>query len=164
MSVAFVLSGSPSEVLAYSSRFYTIEYPRAEIPSGYRAKTYLFCSEVMGEPVLIYSQQLFDQAVWAIVKRIPVGQVMSYGEVARVAGFPRHVRMVSKSMSRCEQALPWHRVVRSDLSLAFKPGTQAYQTQKDRLEAEGVAFLKGRAVPVQQTEDLDRLIWGPDAD
>ena len=51
-------------------------------------------------------QKQFDQAVWEVVAGIPAGQVMAYGEVARVAGYPRHARMVSQAMARCPDALP----------------------------------------------------------
>ncbi len=54
---------------------------------------------------------------------------MSYGEVARFAGYPRHSRMVSKAMSRSPDALPWYRVVRADLSIAFPKDSSAYQKQ-----------------------------------
>ena len=106
----------------------------------------------------------FDKAVWDTVASIPCGQVLSYGEVARAAGYPRHARLVSKAMSRCTIPLPWYRVVRSDRTLAFKPGSDIYQTQKHHLEEEGVTFENGKVVPVVSDEniDLDTLLWGPD--
>lgn len=104
----------------------------------------------------------FDQAIWAAVRAIPHGQVMAYGEVARVAGFPRHARMVSKAMGRSPESLPWHRVVRSDRSLAFEVGSEAYDTQRQRLEAEGVTLLNGKLIAPKPVEDLDALIWGPE--
>ena len=106
----------------------------------------------------------FDRAIWDTVASIPRGQVLSYGEVARAAGYPRHARMVSKAMSRSETALPWYRVVRSDRTLAFNPESDIYQRQKRLLEDEGVTFVKGRAVSVVSDEktDLDTLLWGPE--
>jgi methylated-DNA-protein-cysteine methyltransferase-like protein len=56
---------------------------------------------------MTYAQNAFDQAIWAIVTNVPPGRVMSYGEVARAAGYPRHARMVSKAMSRSTEPLPW---------------------------------------------------------
>jgi methylated-DNA-protein-cysteine methyltransferase-like protein len=67
-------------------------------------------------------QAKFDQAIWKVVASIPAGQVMGYGEVAHAAGYPRHARMVSKAMSRSPEPLPWHRVVRSNRTLAFDVG------------------------------------------
>ncbi|MFW2374734.1 MAG: MGMT family protein [Gammaproteobacteria bacterium] len=109
------------------------------------------------------SQKKFDSAIWETVSSIATGRVMSYGEVARAAGFPRHARMVSKAMGRSTTALPWYRVVRSDRTLGFKPGTESYHKQKALLEQEGVQFLNGKVIPLEsdETEDLDKLLWGP---
>jgi len=88
---------------------------------------------------------------------------MSYGEVARAAGYPRHARMVSKAMSRSAEPLPWYRVVRSDRTLAFEPGSDSYNKQQALLENEGVQFINGKVIAVESDEanDLDKLLWGP---
>jgi len=88
---------------------------------------------------------------------------MSYGQVARGAGYPRHARMVSKAMSRSEEPLPWYRVIKSDYTLAFKVDGEAYNKQRALLEKEGVRFVGKRVVPVESNEstDLDELLWGP---
>ena len=67
-------------------------------------------------------QAKFDKAIWKMVSSIKSGRVMSYGQVARAAGYPRHARMVSKAMSRSEEPLPWYRVIRSDYTFAFDVG------------------------------------------
>ena len=112
------------------------------------------------------SENKFDKAIWTIVSSIEMGQVMSYGEVARAAGYPRHARMVSKAMSRSVNSLPWYRVVRSDRTLAFKVGTVQYIKQQNLLQNEGVQFSGGKVVQVGPTEveDLDALIWGESFD
>jgi methylated-DNA-protein-cysteine methyltransferase-like protein len=109
------------------------------------------------------AQHKFDKAIWKTVSAIASGQVMSYGEVARAAGYPRHARMVSKAMSRSDEPLPWYRVVRSDRTLAFEVGSESYNKQQGLLEKEGVQIIKGKVVPVDKNEDkdLDELIWGP---
>ena len=103
----------------------------------------------------------FDKAVWKVVASIPVGRVMSYGEVARSAGFPKHARMVSKAMSRSKEALPWFRVVRSNRTLAFDTDTHAYKKQAHLLEKEGVKITNGKVIPLQSDDDasLDKLLW-----
>ena len=103
----------------------------------------------------------FDRAIWDTVASIPRGRVMSYGEVARAAGYPRHARMVSRAMSRADFPLPWYRVVRSDRTLAFPVGNRAYTKQKKLLEQEGVTFVDGKIVSEDITKDLDELLWGP---
>ena len=110
-----------------------------------------------------YSQSGFDKAIWQTVSSITSGRVMSYGEVARAAGYPRHARMVSKAMSRSAEPLPWHRIVRSDRTLAFEAGSEPYKKQQALLEKEGVQVINGKVVPLvsDDDKDLDELIWGP---
>ncbi len=106
-------------------------------------------------------QSKFDPEIWRVVSQIKSGRVMSYGEVARAAGFPRHARMVSKAMSRAEMSLPWFRVVRSNRSLAFKKGTEAYKQQRKLLSNEGVLIKKGKVIPLASDSDIqiDELLW-----
>lgn len=108
------------------------------------------------------SQHKFDEAIWKTVSSIARGRVMSYGEVARASGYPRHARMVSKAMGRSVKPLPWYRVVRSNRTLAFKPGSEPYNKQQGLLEKEGVQIINGKVVPVESDEDkdLDELLWG----
>lgn len=114
-----------------------------------------------------YSQQQFDKAVWDIVLKIKPGRVLSYGEVARAAGYPRHARMVSKALGRSRsesnKPVPWYRVVRSDRTLAFEVGSEPYNRQKRLLEKEGVQVFNGKVIPVETDDlvDLDKLLWGP---
>ena len=109
------------------------------------------------------SQNKFDKAIWETVCRIASGQVMAYGEVARVSGYPRHARMVSKAMSRSAEPLPWYRVVRSDRTLAFETGSEPYNKQRSLLEKEGVQIIDGKVITIDSDEakDLDELLWGP---
>ena len=110
-----------------------------------------------------FSQKAFDRAIWEAVAGIRPGDVRSYGEVARAAGYPRHARLVSQAMRRPASPLPWYRVVRSDRTLAFEPGSRLYKDQKTLLEKEGVVLAGGKVVLPEPFEpvDLDRLLWGP---
>ena len=106
-------------------------------------------------------QKRFDPKIWDIVKNIPSGQVMSYGAIAERAGYSRYSRMVSPAMGRSPDKLPWFRVVRSNLTLAFDVGTSNYKRQASLLRKEGVK-IKGRKVfPVPLPDDLDALMWAP---
>ena len=107
-------------------------------------------------------QKRFDTAICKVVTQIDIGRVMSYGEVARAAGFPRHARMVSRAMSRSQVRLPWYRVVRSNRTLAFPVGSDLYEKQARLLEEEGVNIVKGKVIPQISDEDksLDELLWG----
>ena len=58
----------------------------------------------------------FYQDVYSVVKEIPRGKVISYGEIARLIGWSQYSRMVGKAMSQVPAALklPCHRVVNSN--------------------------------------------------
>lgn len=79
----------------------------------------------------------FQTAVRAVVARIPAGQVMSYGEVARAAGYPGAARAVGSVMSHnYDPAIPCHRVVRADGGLGhYNRGGMARKCEL--LQAEG---------------------------
>ena len=60
----------------------------------------------------------FTEAVKAVVAKIPSGQTMTYGAVAKAAGRPLAYRAVANVMAaNYDPAVPCHRVVRSDGSL-----------------------------------------------
>ena len=106
-------------------------------------------------------QNKFDPSVWQVVESIPLGTVMGYGEVARAAGYPRYSRMVSSAMSRSPEPLPWYRVVRSNRTLAFEPGSNDYQEQAQLLKHEGVRFDGLKIIETESDDSLDRILWGP---
>ncbi|MBD8527734.1 MGMT family protein [Pseudomarimonas arenosa] len=98
-----------------------------------------------------------------VIRRIPEGRVLAYGEVARLAGLPGRARLVARILAQSGHAdLPWHRVLRAGGQIAFAPGSRGFREQCRRLRAEGVRVSNGR---VKSTEDqaehsLDRLLWG----
>ncbi len=103
----------------------------------------------------------FDQRVWQVVREIPAGRVMGYGEVARAAGFPRYSRMVAAAMGRSPEPLPWFRVVRSNRTIAFEAGSPEYREQAQLLRQEGVRFDGPKIVEAELDDSLDRVLWGP---
>lgn len=59
--------------------------------------------------------QTFRDRVSAVVAKIPKGEVRTYGEVARAAGYPGAARAVGTIMSQNHNPnVPCHRVIRSD--------------------------------------------------
>ncbi len=98
--------------------------------------------------------------IHAVVRRIPRGRVATYGQVAALAGLPRHARLAGYALHALPEgsALPWHRVLGAGgrLSLMRSP-SGAGITQRLRLEREGVGFdARGRV-------DLERYGWRPRA-
>ena len=57
----------------------------------------------------------FERRVYEVVRSIPPGETMTYGDVAAAAGSPRAARAVGNAMARCQlfPAVPCHRVVRA---------------------------------------------------
>jgi AraC family transcriptional regulator, regulatory protein of adaptative response / methylated-DNA-[protein]-cysteine methyltransferase len=62
----------------------------------------------------------FEQRVWQALREIPVGQTISYAEIARRIGSPKAARAVARACATNNLALaiPCHRVVRKDGSLS----------------------------------------------
>jgi len=77
-----------------------------------------------------------------VIRRIPRGRVMTYGEVATAAGHRGSARQVVWALQNCGADIPWHRVVGSGGKILL-PGEAALE-QRLRLEAEGVRFKNGR--------------------
>ncbi|WP_374988211.1 MGMT family protein [Priestia megaterium] len=81
----------------------------------------------------------FTERAVALIKQIPSGKVMTYGQIAGLAGSPRGARQVVRvlhSMSK-KHNLPWHRVINSKGEIGFKDEGM-YVVQKLSLEAEGI--------------------------
>ncbi|MGM0845773.1 MAG: MGMT family protein [Bacillota bacterium] len=99
----------------------------------------------------------FTEAVIRVIKNIPSGKVMTYGQVAGLAGSPRAARQVVRilhSMSRKHQ-LPWHRVINAKGQIALRD-EESFEEQRLSLEGEGVEVgLHGKI-------ELARYQWNPE--
>jgi methylated-DNA-protein-cysteine methyltransferase-like protein len=92
-------------------------------------------------------------AIWNVVRTIPRGRVASYGQVARLAGLPRHARLVGTALGEAGALkLPWHRVMNAQGRIALPPNSRGYREQSRLLREEGVVVSKGRV-------DLKRFGW-----
>lgn len=103
----------------------------------------------------------FDR-IWAVVKRIPRGRVATYGQIAALAGMPRHARQAGYALAALPEnvKLPWHRVINAQgrVSLRLRHwDSGSDDLQKILLEAEGVIFGTGGKV------DLKKFQWKPTA-
>lgn len=90
----------------------------------------------------------FDAEIYDIVRQIPQGRVVTYGQLARLAQRPRWARRAGRALAHAPEGLPCHRVV--DASGRLAPGWTA---QRELLEKEGVAFRKNGCV------DLAACLW-----
>lgn len=86
----------------------------------------------------------FSYKVFSIVRTIPKGTVMTYTEVAKLAGSPLAYRAVGHILHKNPDLknIPCHRVVRSDLTLSEGYIAGGKSVQKQILISEGIKFKK----------------------
>jgi methylated-DNA-protein-cysteine methyltransferase-like protein len=84
--------------------------------------------------------------VYRLVRRVPRGAVVTYGQIAVMLGAPRAARAVGGAMGRCPDDVPWHRVVNAQGGISRRRRMGSVLTQRIRLEQEGVPLRRGRVV------------------
>jgi len=89
-----------------------------------------------------------EERIWQVVAAIPRGSVATYGQVAALAGMPRHARLVGRTLANLPDGsrLPWHRVVNAALRISPRGDDRAMEEQRRRLRREGVTFVGPRIV------------------
>ncbi len=96
----------------------------------------------------------FNEQVYDIVARIPMGRVATYGQIAHMIGRPRCARFVGyASNNPASWHLPWHRVVFKDGSLC-----SGWAAHKPLLMDEGVTFTSDGRVNMAEFQ------WNPERD
>jgi O-6-methylguanine DNA methyltransferase len=86
----------------------------------------------------------FERRVLTIVSRVPAGRVITYGEVARLAGKPRAARAVGNIMRQATRpGLPYHRVIAAGGRLG---GYSSLALKRSLLAAEGLTVTPARVV------------------
>ncbi|HWO74959.1 MAG TPA: MGMT family protein [Bacillus sp. (in: firmicutes)] len=103
--------------------------------------------------------QPFTEEVIRIIQEIPPGKVMTYGQIARLAGSPRGARQVVRilhSMSD-KYKLPWHRVINSKGEIGIK-AEDLLLIQMMSLESEGVEISHHNRI------NLERYQYRPTSD
>ena len=90
----------------------------------------------------------FRLLVERMIRAIPRGKVLTYGGVAKAAGYPGRSRMVARILQR-GFGLPWQRVLGAGGEIKLRGDSRA--EQRFRLEAEGVRF-RGRRVDMKTCE------------
>lgn len=95
--------------------------------------------------------------IYAVVRRVPRGRVATYGQVAALAGLPRHARLVGYALSALPMgtSVPWHRVVNAKGQISPRSSLLSHdELQAHLLRREGVRLIEG-------TIPLDRHQWRP---
>jgi methylated-DNA-protein-cysteine methyltransferase-like protein len=96
-------------------------------------------------------QQVYYEQVWHLVRQVPRGTVVTYGQIAEMLPLPKGVdlqdykafgpRWVGSAMAACPTDVPWQRVINAQGKVSERPGAQR---QQQLLEAEGIVFIKDK--------------------
>jgi len=82
-----------------------------------------------------------EPQVFAIVRRIPAGNVLSYGEVGALCEPPISGYVCGRVLGNVPDGVPWWRVVGKNGDLPIrKRNPHLAQEQREKLESEGVRF------------------------
>lgn len=102
------------------------------------------------------SAQARRTALYGVLGSVPAGKVVSYGQLAELAGLGRAARWVGRTLSQLPEGtrLPWHRVLAANGRLSLASGTPSGDEQRARLRAEGVPISADRV-------DMARHGWRP---
>jgi methylated-DNA-protein-cysteine methyltransferase-like protein len=97
----------------------------------------------------------YRKRVYDLVKKIPRGKVMTYGQIAIILGEGYTARTVGYVMHGAEDGVPWQRVINSQGKISTGRLSIPVNLQQSMLEQEGVVFSpKG-------TCDLEEYQWWP---
>ena len=98
----------------------------------------------------------YNERVFEIVRRIPAGHVMTYGQLAETLGEGYTARTVGFVMNKADESVPWHRVINAQGACSTGRILLPTNKQQRMLEAEGVEFN------ARDRCDLGRYRWTPD--
>ena len=98
----------------------------------------------------------FTERVVEIIKGIPEGKVMTYGQIAALAGNRRGARQVARVLHTLSKKykLPWHRVINIKGEISIKD-YESFNLQKMFLESEGVKFTSNNTCLLYTSDAAD---------
>ena len=99
----------------------------------------------------------YREKVYRLVRRIPAGRVMTYGQIAELLGDGYTARTVGYVMHNSTGETPWHRVINAQGGCSTLGLVLPHDKQQRMLESEGVEFKeRGRC-------QLERYVWIPNS-
>ena len=95
---------------------------------------------------MLLTQQQRKEAIYLALVQIPKGKVITYGNLAKLAGMPNGARLAGRLMCELPEGskLPWHRVINSQGKLSLPENSDSYREQIRRLEKDGVVITNGK--------------------
>jgi methylated-DNA-protein-cysteine methyltransferase-like protein len=106
------------------------------------------------------------ERIYTVVRQIPYGHVATYGQIARLAGLPRHARQVGYALNALPAGsdVPWHRVVNAGGGISRRAEPHFEEIQRDLLEQEGIVFSRSGVIALSRHQwdpPLDPMGFGP---
>lgn len=92
------------------------------------------------------------ERLYTVLAAIPAGTVITYGQLAALAGYPRRARWVGQMLQQLPEGsrLPWHRVINAQGRSSFPSDSPAYALQLQCLRAEGVEISPSGRISLQR--------------
>jgi len=90
----------------------------------------------------IVNDKTYREPVFEIVRGIPAGKVMTYGQIAIILGEGYTARTVGYVMHGSDEGVPWQRVINSQGKCSTDKLTMPVSLQRSMLESAGVIFSK----------------------
>jgi methylated-DNA-protein-cysteine methyltransferase-like protein len=97
------------------------------------------------------ASQEMAEMILAVVSQIPYAKVATYGQIARLAGLPKHARLVGRVLSHLntDTEIPWYRVINAQAKISLKQLDEHGQNiHQQKLMQEGI-ILKGDRVDLK---------------
>lgn len=108
-------------------------------------------------PPMKTDERIYRERVYELVRQIPKGRVMTYGQIAEILGEGYTARTIGYVMHAANsEVVPWQRVINAQGGCSTGKILLPYNIQQKILEEEGVKFNdKGRC-------KLDEYRWYPE--
>ena len=102
-------------------------------------------------------EQELHRQILEVIALIPYGKVATYGQIAKLAGLPKHARLVGYVLKHLDKSseIPWYRVINSQGKISVTHiNQQGENVQQSLLEQEGIYLLNGKV-------SLKIFVWQP---
>lgn len=93
-----------------------------------------------------------SERLYTALANIPPGKVVTYGQLAELAGMPRRARWVGQALKKLpkDSTLPWFKVINSQGKISFPPGSEAAERQADKLRDDGIEVSEQYRINLKQ--------------
>ncbi len=91
-------------------------------------------------------KELYSQ-ILEVIALIPYGKVATYGQIAQLAGLPKHARLVGYVLKHLDpqSEIPWYRVINSQGKMSTtRLNLRGENIQQVKLCEEGIVVIDGK--------------------